>query len=155
MCFILYTQMIVFFNFHHIIEPMNRKRTLLLFFVLGMIFPLNWLREESAFLRIHFDHIFAPEWMHVIGHLVLFSVLVFLILNTFHLPFDWRTLLLLLAAILIVGLLQEGLQLPTKGRAFGWPEVFDLAVDLVGGVLGVSFFIAYRWRQALHPTRTE
>ena len=128
---------------------MNRKRTFLFLFVLAMVFPMNWLREESAFLRAYFDRWFAPEWMHVIGHLALFGVLVFLVLRTFDLPLDLNTLFVLLAIILMVGLTQEFLQLPTKGRAFGWPEVFDLVVDFVGGMLGLFFSLACHWRKTL------
>jgi len=43
--------------------------------------------------------------------------------------------------------IQELLQLPTKGRTFGWPEVFDLGVDLVGGMLGIFFSHLYRQRK--------
>jgi hypothetical protein len=139
--------MIVFLRLYPIIEPVKRQRVLLFLFVLAIIFPMNWLREESAFLRTRLDSWFAPEWMHVIGHLALFSLLVFLILRVFHLPVDLRTLIVLLGVVLVVGSIQELLQLPTKGRAFGWPEIFDLGVDLIGGMLGIFFSLAYRWQR--------
>ena len=57
-----------------------------------------------------------------------------------------RSVIGVLGLVLIVGGLQELLQLPVKGRAFGWPEIFDLGVDLLGGILGVFFFLAYKLR---------
>jgi len=128
----------------------KRQRVLLFLFVLAIIFPLNWLREESAFLRTHLDPGLAPEWVHVIAHLTLFSLLVFFILRVFHLPVDLKTLMILLAVVLAVGMAQELLQLPTKGRAFGGPEVFDLGVDLLGGTLGYRFYLFYLRKKPHH-----
>lgn len=45
----------------------------------------------------------------------------------------------------MAGGLQELLQLPTKGRTFGVPEIFDLCVDLVGGTIGLFFYLVCKW----------
>jgi amino acid transporter len=124
------------------------KAKLSLFLMLFItIFPMNWLREKSAFLRKNFDHLFASEWMHILGHLILFSVLVFLILRSLHLPLNPRTFILLLGIILMIGGTQELLQLPTKGREFSWPEAFDLGVDLMGGMMGAVYYGFYLRKQ--------
>jgi amino acid transporter len=125
---------------------MKAKLSLLLMLFIT-IFPMNWLREKSAFLRDNFDLIFSPEWMHILGHLILFSVLVFLILRSLHLPLNPRTFIVLLGIILMIGGAQELLQLPTKGRDFSWPEVFDLGVDLLGGMMGVVYYGFYFRKQ--------
>lgn len=101
-----------------------------------MIFPLNWLRRESDFVRHNFDSVFLAEWAHVIAHLALFAGLVILVLYALRLPQNVKTALLVAAILLVVALLQEMLQLQVKGRAFGGPEWFDLGVDLVGGMIG-------------------
>jgi glycopeptide antibiotics resistance protein len=141
--------MIVFPGFHPIIEHVKLKATFLFLFILGIVFPLNWLREKSAFLRAHFAPWLAPEWVHVIAHLALFGALVFFILRSFHLPLDQKTFIVLLAVILLVGMTQELLQLPTKGRTFGWPEMFDLGVDLLGGMLGRFFYAFFQRKKTL------
>jgi glycopeptide antibiotics resistance protein len=124
------------------------KRKLPLFVWLsGTIFPLNWLRQESSFLRRHFDHLFTPEWIHIIGHLVLFSILAILFLWTFSLPFNLKTVIFLLSILLIIGGVQEFFQLTIKRRSFGWPEAFDLWIDLVGGMMGVFLFGIHQRRK--------
>ena len=123
---------------------MKRKLPLLLW-ITGTIFPLNWLRQESALIRRHFDSIFSPERVHIIGHLLIFSTLAVLFLRTNRWPLNRNAVIWLLGLILMSGGLQELLQLPTKGRALGAPEIFDLCVDMVGGILGLFFFLIYKW----------
>jgi hypothetical protein len=105
-----------------------------------MIFPLNWIRNKSAYVpeyfREHLRDIYHAEWAHIVGHLVVFSGLVILSLLIFRLPQNRRTAIILTVILLAVALVQEALQLQWKGRAFGWPEMFDLGVDLVGGMIG-------------------
>ncbi len=114
---------------------MKRKLLVLIWF-LAILFPLNWLRRESGFVRRHFDVLFNLEIMHILMHLLLFGGLVVLVVRVFQLPLNWQTALLLLFVILVTGLMQEGLQLLVKQRHFGWAEVFDLGVDLAGGTIG-------------------
>ena len=101
-----------------------------------MIFPLNWLRQESVIVRRNFDSAFQAEWVHVVAHLALFAGLVILVLLALRLPQNIKTAALVTAFLLAVAVLQEVLQLQVKGRAFGGPEWFDLGVDLVGGLVG-------------------
>ena len=101
-----------------------------------MIFPLNWLRQESNFVRRNFDSVFRAEWVHVIAHLVLFAGLVILILAALRLPQNGKSAALVTVILLAVALAQEVLQLQVKARPFGGPEWFDLGVDLVGGAIG-------------------
>lgn len=124
------------------------KRKLFLFaWLFAMVFPLNWLRQEVGFIRRRFDPLFAAEWIHVVAHLVLFAGLVLLLWFVFNFPFNSRTAFMIGGLILLVGVIQEILQLQVKGRGFGWPEVFDLNVDLNGAALG--YLIAWglsNWR---------
>ncbi len=124
------------------------KRKLLLFLWLsGTIFPFNWLRQESPVLRKHFDALFSPEWIHIIGHLFIFCTLVILFLRTYQRPLNVRLVVGVIGLVFIVGGLQELLQLHAKARPFGWPELFDLGVDLVGGGLGGGLFAVYLRRK--------
>ncbi len=102
----------------------------------GMIFPLNWLRDNSATLRYYFDGLFAAEWVHIIGHIFLFGGLALLLVHFFELRLERRTVILLAVIILAVGGLQEYFQMQTKGlNHFRIDEYFDLIVDLTGGAL--------------------
>jgi hypothetical protein len=105
-----------------------------------MIFPLNAVRNKSAlvpeYFREYLRAIYHTELAHIIGHLVVFSGLVILALLIFRLPQNRKTAIILTIILLGVALAQEALQLQWKGRAFGWPEMFDLGVDFVGGMLG-------------------
>ena len=91
-------------------------------------------------VRRYFNPVLAPEWIHILAHMVLFGVLVVMVVRVFNLPFNIQTAILLGIMIIITGGLQEVLQLQAKGRAFGIPEVFDLYVDIVGGLLGWLVF---------------
>ena len=101
-----------------------------------MIFPLNWLRKISSFVRHNFDSAFQAEWVHVVAHLVLFAGLVILAMLALRFPQNMKTAVLMTAILLAVAFAQEFLQLQVKGRAFGGPEMFDLGVDLIGGAIG-------------------
>jgi len=63
-------------------------------------------------------------------------------LHIFKLPLNRRTAVLLGGLLLALAMGQELLQLQVKQRAYGWPETFDLFVDLAGGILG---WMAYRY----------
>jgi VanZ family protein len=109
---------------------------ILLFWLAGMLLPLNWLTMKFSLVCRYFDPVLALEWIHILAHMFLFGVLAVMVVQVFNLPFNIQTAILLGSMILITGGLQEVLQLQVKGRPFGMPEVFDLYVDIVGGLLG-------------------
>ena len=113
-----------------------------------MIFPLNWLRQESAFVRRNFDSAFQAEWVHVVAHLALFAGLVILLLYVLNLPQNIKTAVLVTVIVLVLATVQEILQLQVKGRDFGGPEWFDLGVDLVGGLFGWWVFKKFMARES-------
>ena len=117
---------------------MKKRIGILLFWLAGTIFPISWLRRVSPTFRYYYDPLIPLEWLHVVMHTLLFVGLSLLLIYVFQLPLNRRTVLLILGTILVVGLFQEILQLWAKGRTFWWYEVYDLAVDLAGGVLGLG-----------------
>ena len=128
----------------------KRKILLLLFWLTGMLFPMNLLWKKSSIIRRIFDALISSELSHVIGHMILFGGLVFLLFFIFDLPLTKRTAVILGVSVLAVGMGQEFLQLQVKQRAFSWPEVFDLCVDMVGGTLGWYIYQTYlRYRRYL------
>ena len=128
---------------------MKKKLTLILW-LLVLLFPLNWLRQESPFVQRHFDTLFKMEWVHIVAHLFIYAGLVMLFESAFSLELNLRTALLLLGVILAAGGLQESFQLLVKGHGFGVEEWFDLGVDLVGGLLGWLLLV---WRRPKRDDR--
>ncbi len=127
---------------------------ILFLWLAGMLFPLNWLMVKFSLVRRYFNPVLAPEWIHILAHMFLFGVFAVMIVRVFNLPFNIQTAILLGIMILITGGLQEVLQLQMKGRPFGIPEVFDLYVDIVGGLLGwlVFWFIDKQKNKQYSPS---
>lgn len=115
---------------------MDKRIVFLLLWLTGMLVPLEWLTDAFPLVRRGLDFFVGTELAHVIGHIVLFGGLVVLFLYLFNLPQTRGIAVLLGLCVLAVGLGQEFLQLQVKGRMFGWPEIFDLGVDLAGGTIG-------------------
>ena len=111
---------------------------------------MAWLGRYSAHYRQMFDALFGPPWMHVVMHTLLFAGLAALLIWVVRLEMSWRSAGLVLTTVLLIGLLQEGLQALSQGSLY-WPGVlFDLGVDLTGGALGAGTAWFLRRR---HKTR--
>jgi len=124
-------------------QGMDKQKILLAVWLVGILFPLNWLERIVSNLRQVYWMLTGSEPVHVIGHLILFSGLVILILQVFQLPLNKRSAIWLVLLVLALGLGQEYFQLQVKGRLFGWPEVFDLSVDLTAGAVGWAAYQYY------------
>ncbi len=116
---------------------MKIRRIWLAVWLAGILFPMGMLRQFSPAFRSRFDAIFSPEWMHVLMHALLFAMLVLLISFAFNFHPRRKTAIILLL-LLLAGLFQEGLQWVTHSTLPGWNSLFDLAVDLCGGTLGLA-----------------
>ena len=125
-----------------------RTRTVLIFWLLAMLFPLDWLRSYSPAYRSAFDAAFGAEWVHVTMHLALFAGLAILILLILKRRLDRSLVVLILAAVLVVGVLQEGLQIAARGDWWGGvlpSSLFDLGIDLLGATVGIVIvFISHK-----------
>ena len=111
-----------------------KRKLLFLFWLAGILFPMGWLRSYWPEYRAGFDAIFGPEWMHIFSHLVLFAGLGALLVLVF--PQVGKRPLLTGALILLVGVLQESFQALSAGNLLP-NAVFDLGVDLAGGLVGL------------------
>jgi VanZ family protein len=111
-----------------------------IFLLTVTLFPFGWLGTMWPGFEQVTDRIFSTELAHVIGHLILYALLGMAILHTKpHLATKAHLYLLL---VLIVGLLQESLQLVTfKQRLFGVDELSDIAVDLLGAAVALRIYV--------------
>jgi hypothetical protein len=114
------------------------KRTgLLLVWLLGILFPMAWVRKFSLGYQHVFNAIFAPEWMHWLMHAVLYAGLAVLLVKIFTLGIKPRSVLLVCGVVLLVGILQEGIQCFSAVQVLRWNSVFDLGMDLFGAAVGL------------------
>ena len=127
-----------------------RRRAALFFWIVGILFPMAWPTRFSTIYTRVFAHFFNPLWTHVLMHAFLFAVLAYLLVHRMNrrmvIGSGRRIILGVLAVVLVIALLQEGIQLLYKARPPGTDEALDVGIDLVGGSLGV---IAYG-RSLLH-----
>jgi hypothetical protein len=114
---------------------------------MGILFPIYWPSRFSARYRYVVDSIFAPDWMHILTHLILFAGLVILLVFSLKLHLRLRSAVMILIFVFWVGLGQELLQSWIKGF-LGWGSIgFDLGVDGLGGALGLLVvFVFQRFR---------
>lgn len=128
---------------------MRHRPLILLLWILGILFPLAALGRFSPAFRGVFDALFAPLWMHIVMHALLFGGLVVLLFFALRWKMGKRTALGALLAVLVVGLLQETLQSLSQGA---WPllgMLADLGVDLAGGTLALVLV----WLWTSRPAR--
>ena len=132
---------------------MRLKRIgLLLLWLLGILFPMAWLGKFSGQYRQIFNAIFAPEWMHWLMHAALYAGLAILLVVVFDLALNRRTVLLVLSAVFLVGIIQEGMQLFSRVQIINWNSVFDLGVDLIGAVIGLGVVWGIRKASGMRKT---
>ena len=122
---------------------MDKQKFGYLLLVAGMMLPLEWATKRLPAVRAAFDLVVGTELAHVIGHLVMYAGIVFFGFILFNLRPSLEAAVLAGLVVFGLGLGQEMLQLQVKGRGFGWPEVFDLWVDLIGAGIGWWFYRAY------------
>jgi VanZ family protein len=123
-------------------------RTLTLLWLIGILLPLALLGKFWPPFGDLFDKVFAPAWMHLLMHGLLYAVLA-LLLAAWAAPLTRRKVALLLTAILLVGGLHETLQLLAFRRWPGLkPELFDLAIDLLGALLGLAAWQLWQRRHS-------
>jgi hypothetical protein len=115
---------------------MDKRKVFLVLLAVAAMVPLEHIITEVRSLRRFIGWIIRGEPGHIVGHLVLFGGLTILVLILFNLKLEPRTAVLIVIGVLTLGMGQEIIQLQVKDRGFGWPEIFDLAVDLTGAGLG-------------------
>ena len=122
----------------------------LVVWVIGILFPMAWASGSWPVMSLWFERIFSPPWMHVVMHAGLYAVLAVMGVMLAH-QFG-RPLYFSLLGVVLIGTLQEVIQTALAGRAIGGGELFDLGVDLSGGLLGflAVFAVEYLRKKRLN-----
>jgi len=132
-----------------------KRYFILLAWLLGILLPMAWFGRFSESYQQVFNTIFGPPWMHVVTHALLFAVLAYLLASIVSSMVGGQPIVgvkaivlttVVLAVAVLIALLQEIFQLWYKGRLFGYAEVFDLGVDVMGVCAGLAFFWWRHWR---------
>lgn len=114
-----------------------RLRWFLLLWLFGILFPVAMFRQFWPAFRRHFDAIFYPDWMHILMHIILFAGFTLLLAWNKRMALSLANTAGVLVAALAVGIVQEALQAWSQ-QLYWLPGVlFDLGIDLIGGILGL------------------
>lgn len=131
-----------------------KRNLLLLVWIIGILMPVAWLLRPSPVAYRIFNTLFSPAWMHIVMHCLLFAVLGALLMQRLS-GTPARRIGLTLALVLGAAVLQEGFQLLSRQSVLHPDNLFDITVDMLGGLLGVSTVLAFRKIAARWAARTR
>ena len=127
----------------------RRRRWLFWLWLGGILFPLAFAVQYWDAARQVFAYLFAPRWVHVVMHAFLYAILAALGEQVLFAG-RRKALAWIFGFVLLVGVVQEGLQLlPQRSWPGWWEEVFDVSVDVGGAALGL--WAGRIWRRKNAP----
>lgn len=122
-----------------------KRYLFLVFWTIGILMPVAWLLRPSPVAYRIFNTLFSPAWMHILMHSLLFAVLGALLMQSLSGTLA-RRVGLTLALVLVAAILQEGFQLLSRQSVLHPDNLFDISVDMLGGLLGVLAVMTVRKR---------
>ncbi|MCY4080750.1 MAG: hypothetical protein OXF54_10940 [Caldilineaceae bacterium] len=122
-----------------------KRYLFLVFWTIGILMPVAWLLRPSPVAYRIFNTLFSPAWMHILMHTLLFAVLGALLMQRLSGTLA-RRVGLTLALALVAAIFQEGFQLLSRQSVLHPDNLFDIAVDMLGGLLGVLAVLTVRKR---------
>ena len=122
-----------------------KRYLFLVFWTIGILMPVAWLLRPSPVAYRIFNTLFSPAWMHILMHSLLFAVLGALLMQSLSGTLA-RRVGLTLALVLVAAILQEGFQLLSRQSVLHPDNLFDISVDMLGGLLGVLAVLTVRKR---------
>ncbi|MXZ21251.1 MAG: hypothetical protein F4Y84_11725 [Caldilineaceae bacterium SB0665_bin_25] len=120
-----------------------KRHLFLILWTLGILTPITWLVRPSPAAYRLFNTLFSPPWMHIFMHSLLFAVLGALLTQRLSGTLA-RRVGLTLALVLGAAILQEGIQLLSRQSVLHADNLFDIAVDMLGGLLGIGVVLGVR-----------
>ena len=130
-----------------------KRNLLLILWILGILMPMAWLLRPSPMAYRLFNTLFSPVWMHIVMHTLLFAVLGALLVQRLSGTLA-RRIGFTLALVLGAAILQEGFQLLSRQSVLHPDNLFDIGVDMLGGLLGAMAALAVRKIAVERPART-
>ena len=135
-----------------------KRHLFLILWTVGILTPMAWLLRPSPMAYRLFNTLFSPAWMHIVMHILLFSVLGVLLMQRQSGTLA-RRIGFTLALVLGAAILQEGFQLLSRQSVLHPDNLFDIGVDMLGGVLGLLLALGSRkivdWRDSRSLILTE
>jgi VanZ family protein len=102
------------------------------------------MRRFSHLYKTGFDWAFKSNITHILMHVFLYAMLAWLVSLVFSHDKKIISPVKVLLIVLGVSVLQETIQLASIKYPVGWDDIFDVLVDLSGGLIGVLIF---RWKR--------
>ncbi|MDE0462741.1 MAG: hypothetical protein OXH93_10040 [Caldilineaceae bacterium] len=120
-----------------------KRNLFLVFWIVGILMPMAWLVRPSPVAYRIFNTLFSPAWMHILMHGLLFAVLGALLMQRLS-GTPARRVGLTLTLVLAAAILQEGFQLLSRQSILHPDNLFDIGVDMLGGLLGVLAVLVFK-----------
>ena len=120
-----------------------KRNLFLVFWIIGILMPMAWLVRPSPVAYRIFNTLFSPAWMHILMHSLLFAVLGALLMQRLS-GTPARRVGLTLTLVLAAAILQESFQLLSRQSVLHPDNLFDIGVDMLGGLLGVGAVLGVR-----------
>ncbi len=120
-----------------------KRNLFLILWIIGILMPMAWLVRPSPMAYRLFNTLFSPAWMHIVMHTMLFAVLGALLIQRLSGTLA-RRIGFTLALVLGAAILQEGFQLLSRQSVLHPDNLFDIGVDMLGGLLGAMAALAVR-----------
>ncbi len=120
-----------------------KRNLFLVFWIVGILMPMAWLVRPSPVAYRIFNTLFSPAWMHILMHSLLFAVLGALLMQRLS-GTPARRVGLTLTLVLAAAILQEGFQLLSRQSVLHPDNLFDIGVDMLGGLLGVLAVLVFK-----------
>lgn len=121
------------------------KKLFIAAWIFGILFPMAWFSQRIPGFDRLFITMFASDWAHIAMHAFLYAVLAYAV--ALLIGWDRARILPILAVVLATGIAQEILQPLPAGILPSQAALFDLLVDLMGGMAGWAFFTAMKRRK--------
>jgi hypothetical protein len=114
---------------------------ILIILLLGILFPFASLSTIYSGYAVVFNSIFDSQLVHILMHMALFGGLSWIVMSFTSKRPILQIILLSLGSVLLVGVIQEIIQMVSVGTFNIGASVFDLGIDLLGGL--IPLFITF------------
>ncbi len=130
-----------------------KKRTItiiLVILLLGILFPFAALTQLFSGYAVVFNFFFDSLLAHILMHMVLFGGLSWIVMSFYSNRPMKQLVLICLSCVLLVGVIQESIQMLSVGVFNIEASLFDLGIDLVGGTIPLIIRIFFSKRQDIN-----